>query len=183
MTGGRSRTQNEQTSTTQVTNLNVQDTEGVTIANSSGVTITQTDFGALAAAQDIGTEALRLGADNLETAANLAGRSLDTAEFAVRGAFDFGETAIGSQETIARDAISEIAEFGERALEMITGGFGDALGAQSRLTEQNLGGLTALARETSESADDRVSRTALFAFAAIAAIFVLPALFGKRAAA
>lgn len=128
------------------------------------------DFGAVQAALDIGLEALRMGGENLTTSADLAGRGLDTALDATRSALDFSESVVGSNERLARDSILAISDFGGVALGEVTNFARD-------LTEANLSGLTSLARQTSESADDRVSRVAMYAFAAIAAVFVLPALF------
>lgn len=209
MSGSSSRTQNTQQSSTQVTNINLQDTDGVAIAG-SGNTVTTTDHGALDlagrfvnSALDVGIEALRMGQTNLDTAASLAGRGLDTALDATRSALDFGESTVRSNEALAteamrnivdfggvalgevsgisREAISSVLDAGQGVLDFATGIFDSALRSQQDLTAQNLSGLTALARQTSESADDRVSRTAMYAFAAIAAVFVLPALFGARA--
>lgn len=189
MSTSRSRTQSEQHSTTNVQNLNLQDTQGVTLANSSHNTINVTDQGAVDAARDfansaldVGVEALRMGQTNLDTAARFAGRGLDTALDATRGALDFSESAVRSNESIARDSIKRISDFGGVALgesldfaRDIFEGAGNAL---KNVTEQNLTGLTGLAKQTSESSDDKVTRTAMYAFAAIAAVFVLPALFG-----
>lgn len=218
MSHNENRSRQTQSTTNNVTNLNVQDTDGVTIAGSDNVTVTTTDHGALDAARDfansaldVGVEALRMGQTNLDTAAGLAGRGLDTALDATRGALDFSDSVVRSNERVASDAISRIADFGGVAIGEVRG-FGDsalgevsgisreainsvldagagvldfasgifdrAIDAQANLAGQNLNGLTQLARQTSESADDRVSRTAMYAFVAIAAVFVLPALFG-----
>jgi hypothetical protein len=181
------RSRQTQSTTNDVTNLNVQDTEGVTIAGSDNVSVTTTDFGAIDAALDIGLEALRMGQTNLDTAASLAGRGLDTALDATRGALDFSDSVVRTNERVASDAIERIADFGgvalgevrgfgDSALDFASGVFDRALNAQADLAGANLQGLTQLARQTSESADDRVSRTAMYAFAALAAVFVLPPL-------
>ncbi len=188
--------------------------------------IYQSDFGAIQAATDIGLEALRMGEANLRTAGDLAGRGLDNALEAQRGAYSFGERALAANERVSSDAfgafadiagdalhqvgqfgataigevsgtgraaLQEVTDFGRSSIDAVTGAqkgvldfafdvFDQAVGAQATLTQQNIGGLTGLARQTSESADDRVSRVALYAFAALAVIFVVPKLFGSASA-
>lgn len=210
MSHSENKPKTSQTSSTVVTNLNVQDTEGVTVVGDGN---TVTDHGAVAAALDVGIEALRLGGDGLDSSLSFAGRSVDAIVDVNRGAFDFGRDALDANSDISRTAIAEIADFGGRALgEVSTFGrdalgevsdfgrdsmesvlragegvldfardiFADSLDAQKGLTESNLTGLTTLAKQTSESADDRVTRTAGYAFAAIAVVMI--AIAWKKAA-
>lgn len=182
MSHSENKPKTTQTSSTQVTNINLQDTEGVTIVG-DGNQVTSTDYGAINSAIDIGLEALQMGQTNLDTAASLAGRGLDTALDATRSALDFSDSVVRSNERVASDSIQRIADFGGVALgeslDFARDVFEGAGSALRNVTESNIAGLTSLAKQTSESADDRVSRTAMYAFAAIAAVFVLPALFGK----
>lgn len=187
MSHSENKPKSTQTSSTSVTNFNLQDTEGVAVAGTgNSVRVTQTDYGALSAAGDfanaaldVGVEALRLGNDNLGTASQLAGRGLDTALDATRGALSFGEHVVDSNETIARDAMQGVSDVGGAALDFAGNIFDRALSAQSGLASANIGGLTQLAKQTSSSADDRVTRTAMYALMAMAAVFVLPKLVEK----
>ena len=178
MSHSENKPKSTQTTSNVVTNLNIQDTDGVTVVGDGN---TVTDFGAINAALDIGIEALRMGDANLRTASDLAGRGLDTALDATRSALDFSDSVVSSNESIARDSIQHIADFGGVALgeslDFARDVFEGAGNALKDVTQTNLEGLTSLARQTSESADDRVSRVAMYAFAAIAAVFVLPAIF------
>lgn len=188
----RSSQQNTQHSSTQVSNLNLQDVEGITLLNSAGAQITTTDHGAIAGALDVGIEALRLGGDVVSDGMSLAGRGFDAAEDMTRATLDsniavtrealrfsegavgdalgFGRDALDLTGATTRDALQRITEFGDLALE-------GSLAFARDLTDANLTGLTALAQQTSASADDRVTKTAMYAFAAVAAIMVLPAIF------
>jgi hypothetical protein len=197
------------TNLTDQTNLqqSFEGTDGVAIGG-DGNTVQVVDGGLVNAAADIGLEALELGRDSVEAAIDFAGRGQDNALAASRGALAFGETAISANERVVRggfdfagDALSEVATFGGRAIGEVAdfGGlainqlrdaqiagfdfasdlFDSALSAQANLTESNLDGLGQLAQQTSASADDRVTKVALYAFLAIAAVFVLPKLFER----
>jgi hypothetical protein len=168
--------------------------------------LTQTDYGALEAAHALGTEALQMGSQALGDVLEFSGRGLDNVLEANRGALAFGETAISSNEKVARDALigyqdlasdslHQIGTFGRDSLDSVTkfgndslsavldasagvldfakGIFSDALSANQTLTKNNLEGLTSLAQQTSESADDRVTRTAGYAFAAIGVVMLV----------
>lgn len=199
MSHSENKPKTSQTSSTTVTNLNVQDTEGVTVVG-DGNSVTTTDYGAIGAALDVGLEALRLGGDNLDRSLSFAGRSVDAIVDVNRGAFDFGRDALGANVDVSRNAIAEISDFGGLAIGEVSSAnrvavdavldagagvldfardiFSDSIRAQSDLTDANLTGLTSLARQTSESADDRVTRTAGYAFAAVAVV-VIAVMWGK----
>lgn len=144
------------------------------------------DFGAIQAALDIGIEALRMGESNVATAADLAGRGLDTALDATRGALDFSESVVNSNESVARESIQRISDFGGVALgeslDFARDVFEGAGSALREVTQSNLEGLGQLAQQTTASSDDRVAKIAGYALLAVAAAFVLPALMkGARA--
>lgn len=222
------------TTTSIVTTIGLENIEGPAVVGDSNV-VTYTDQGSIAAAHDLGLEALRLGQSNLTTAADLAGRAVDAGGQATRDALAFGgdvsREAFGFGGAIARDALgevsranerslAEVADFGHRSLAEIStfGGraigevadvsgralgevssfgdraitalsdaqagvldfardlFGGATAAQEKLVSSNIEGLTGLARQTSESADDRVTRVVGYLALAAAAAFVLPAI-------
>lgn len=100
------RSRQNQTSSTSVTNLNVQDTEGVTLAQSSGNTITVTDQGALRAGVDVATGAFDFGLDALSLADRSTGRALEFSLDAQSESFDLG-----------RDVLSTAVSFADRSAE------------------------------------------------------------------
>lgn len=152
-----------------------------------------------------------LGYSAIRTAEYLGGRGIDAAEFAsantlvaTRDALDFGARSLAgvldavdmgyayadnatarasnfaadamlAGSGLARDAVSDALDYGRSM-------YSAAIGANQATTAANLSGLTALARETSASADDRVSKVAVYALMAVAAAMVLPAIFRGRAA-
>jgi len=192
------RSRQTQSTTNDVTNLNVQDTEGVTVVGSSN-TITTTDFGAIDAARDFANSALDVGVEALRLGSDTADRTIDFAGRSIADAYSYGRDAIDSNVDVSRNAIAEISDFGGMAIgevssfgetalrtsvdSVLSAGegvldfardiFADSIRAQGDLTQSNLTGLTALAKQTSESADDRVTRTAGYAFAAIGVIAVV----------
>jgi hypothetical protein len=136
---------------------------------------------AQAGAFAFGETAIEANADTAQQALNFAG---DT----VRGTFGFARDVNRDSLEFGSDALGRVAQagadtlsFGRSALESSLDFAGDLVGqaikAQADLTADNLQGLGNLAKQTSASADDRVSKVALYAFAAIAAVFVLPAIF------
>lgn len=98
------RSRQTQTSSTSVTNLNLQDTAGVTLAQSSGNTITVTDQGALRAGVDVALAGFDFGSDAL----SLADRS-------VGGALAFGSDALNDAVSFADRSSSRVLEAAESA--------------------------------------------------------------------
>ena len=176
MSGGKGNSRANTASSSTTTN-----TTTTNIDNS----VHTSDFGAIQAALDIGIEALRMGESNFDSAANLAGRGLDTVLDVTSRALDTTDSAVRSNEAIASESMQRIAEFGGVALgesfdfaRDVVSGAGSAVADAVRT---NIEGLQSLAHQTSESSDDRVTRVAMYAFAAIAAVFILPKLFGSNA--
>jgi hypothetical protein len=97
------RSRQTQTASNSVTNLNLQDTSGVTLGQSSGNTITVTDQGALRAGVDIASAGFDFGTDALSLADRATGRSLQFAEYAQN-----------SSHELVRDAIAESVNFADR---------------------------------------------------------------------
>lgn len=185
MSHSENKPKSTQTTSNVVTNLNIQDTEGVTVVGDGNI-VSSTDYGAINAALDIGVEALQMGQSNLQTAADLAGRGLDTAlDFASR-ALDTTDSAVRSNEAIASESMQRIAEFGGVALGESFGFARDVVsGAGSAVADAvrtNIEGLQSLARQTSEGADDKVAKIAMYAVIGVVAALALPAMFkGARA--
>lgn len=170
------KTDSSQTSSTSVQNLNLQDTAGVTLANSNNNHITLTDDGAVSAAHDIGVEALRMGSDTVDASLDFAGRATETVARSNENALSFGRDAIAEIADFGGAAIGEVSRANKSVLDFASDLYHESVVAQENLTQNNLSGLTALAQQTSSSADDRVGKVAGYAFLAIAAVFVLPAL-------
>jgi hypothetical protein len=172
ISSSRSSPTNTQTSVTEVQNLNLQDTEGVTLANSSNNVITTTDYGAIDRAADISGDALNLGREALLSNESLSRAALGSVE----------NVAIRSNESIERfagDTLASNRNLLESALDFASDLFGTATSATQKAVDTNISGLQSIAQKNSESADDRVTRVALYAFAAIAAVFILPGLMSK----
>lgn len=167
------------------------------------------DFGAIQEGADVAREALRTGENVFLDLGNLAeslgieairgsgeqlNRGLDFAQNAY-------ETSLGFGRDVTSDAVNAVADTANRSIDtlsasqseslgfisdLVNGLFGfagdtiDKVGAQAEtLAGQSIEGNQSLARATSESADDKVTRLGGYALAAIAAIFVVPAIFGK----
>jgi hypothetical protein len=166
-----SKTDANQTQTTQTKNLNLQDTEGVTLADISGsVSLTQTDFGAVEGGIEVSRAALDLGRDSLGIGADPAGRGLDRAyEFSgdtAKIAYDFSSDTNKQAYDFAGGALSAVTDFAD-STRMET----------SSLFKQSLGSIADLAMQTSASTDDRVAKVATYAVLAVVAAMVLPAIF------
>jgi hypothetical protein len=175
------KTSSSQQQTTETTNLNLQDTGGVTVANSTGTRIVQTDLGTVKAAADISQAALNLGASAIDanTAVNTAGldnalatyqSGLSFAGDVVAGGYDaanqsadrvsrFASDALDQNSALARTTIGAIGDASSNAIDansnvlnFASSLFDNALGAQHALTDQNIGAVSALASQVSQSA-------------------------------
>lgn len=193
MSVAKPKTTTSQASTVNTTQLNVQDTEGVTVVG-SGNAITTTDFGAIEAAGEVSREALDLGRSGLQIGADLAGRGLDSAfSFGgdtVAGALRFGSATVSDAFSFGTRSLDSVTDFADSALQTNVGVTRDALdfageaGAgvldfARNLVGDTVSGLQSLSMQTSQSSDDRVAKIATYAFIAVAAAVVLPKLFGK----
>jgi hypothetical protein len=77
--------------------------------------------------------------------------------------------------------LNRVTEVSRGVLDFAAELFGSATDAQSKLTQDSLAGINDLALQTSSTSDDRVAKIALYALIAVAAVFILPRLFGKGA--
>lgn len=130
MSSSSSSTQAHQTSTTTVSNLNIQDVEGVTVVDSTGTTITMTDHGAIKVAGDFAAGALDAAARVVRDATDLGYSALgvvgdanaameSTARAALVEGFDFGRDALGMADAASRLAVVESMDFGRDALGVV----------------------------------------------------------------
>ena len=156
-----STVQNIYETSTEVDQVDQSGSSGLNLSNVSGVslseqnTVNYVDPGALEAAKNIaagayglGSQALNLSGSSLQTVAKVNSDSLGLLAGLVSGAID-------NSKTLTRDALASNKES----------------------VQQAISGFSTLAKQNSASSDDRVQTVALYAFAALAAVFVLPALF------
>lgn len=193
MSVAKPKTTTSQASTVNTTNLNVQDTEGLTVVGDSNA-ITTTDFGAIERAGEVSRAALDLGRDSLHIGADLAGRGLDNA-FAfgsdtVAGAFNFGRDVASDGFSFGTRSLDTVADFADSSLSVNAGLARDSLDFArdvgggvldfaKGLVGDTVSGLQSLSMQTSSTSDDRVAKIATYAFIAVAALVVLPKLFSK----
>jgi len=173
---------------------NITTTDFGAISGAADISRSALDLGR--SALDSGNDVAIAGLDNAQRtyqgSLDFAGDVFGGAAAALEGSADrvarFATDALDSNSSLARETLASQSGLAGRAIDAVsdaTGGvldfasglFTDALGAQKQLTDQNLTGLTALAKQTSASADDRVQKVALYAFVAVAAIMILPRLF------
>lgn len=157
--------------------------------------------GALQGSADVSEDVLQFGGRALDAQSDVVARSLATVELATtRGsdairdvsefaigkqydtsgrALDFGESALRDVRGTAESAIGEVRDtagraldFGERVLGEVGAFLGDTLAANRTLVQDNIAGLTALARDTSQTGDDRIVKVVAIAIGGVALIFV-----------
>lgn len=201
MSHSENKPKTTQTSSTTVTNLNIQDTEGVTIANSEGVQVTATDHGAIEvagnfaasaadAASQISRDALDLGIEAINANTDVVNRGQETNLRTTEAAFDFGREVVGDLTDTSRFSLTESLDFGrgaldtgagffEGALDAARGFFSEALqvgaGALESAQEQvadTTAALGSIARDQSTSEASRLQQVVLYALGAVALIVI-----------
>jgi hypothetical protein len=120
-----------QTQTSEVTNLNLQDTQGITLAQSSGNTITTTDFGAIQAATDISHDAINLGRDAVSAGTDVAFAGLDHAQAAYQGGLNFASDIVTSALDTTGQSADRVARFATDALDSQSTFASEALASQT----------------------------------------------------
>jgi hypothetical protein len=148
-------------------------------ASSSNTTVNtdnrvyQSDFGAVKAGTDVAAAAVTGAVDIGKEAIDLGRAGLDAGTDNLNLGLGFAADTYGGGLDFASRIVDQLFSFTETAI--------DTAGSQARsLASDSVAGYQALARNTSESADDKVVKIGAVALAAVAAIFVLPAVFGKR---
>lgn len=170
MGGGSSRSQQATSvETTQTSeNLNIQDIEGIAIANDSGdVSIVQTDHNAIGSATDLARRSVEaaegINADSLD----FATRTLNTSVGAISRAFDTvgdlaGDSidAVGEAYRGAGDFVAEAQDdsysFAGQALAFVR----DAVQTTQDTIGQSVSAVLAIGKEQNTSADQRVAELA-----------------------
>lgn len=131
----------------------------VRVSNVERTTIQQSDSGAIKAATSI------------------AQSGLSASRASTTQALGFGSAALKSVTAANHDSLKLLTGLVSGALDNSKTLARDSIAASAASSKAAVTGFAALAKTTSESTDDRVGRVALYAFAALAAVFVLPALF------
>ena len=163
MSSSSSKTQSTQQQTTQTTNLNLQDTGGVTVANSTGTRITTTDQGTVKAAADISQSAISLGKSAIDANTAVTNAGLDFAGAAYAGGLNFATDLSGIAVDSANQSADRVGRYDQAALGAVVDAntgilsfasnlFDDALSSQHALVDQNIGAVSNLASQVSQSA-------------------------------
>jgi hypothetical protein len=192
------KTSSTQQQTTETQNLNLQDTGGVTVANSTGTHITTTDAGTVKVAADISQSALNLGRSALDSnvsvvnagldhalaayqtglsfAGDTVGQAIDSANLSGDRVERFASNALDVNSSLAKSTIGAVSDANANVLDFATSLFDNAIGAQHALTDQNLAAVSGLASQVSQSAtqstNDAVTKLATIVAIAVAAVFI-----------
>lgn len=151
----------DSTSKTAVTNTTTTNTEQVDKSGNTGF-------------QDIG--------GNLTLSSTSHNTAIDAG--AVAAGLNLGGQAIEATRQVNADSIELLSGLVSGALDNSKTMARDSIEASRQSTADAIAGFGSLAKATSASTDDRVGKVAMYAFAALAAVFVLPALFkGAKGAA
>lgn len=173
MSVAKPKTNTSQASTVNTTNLNVQDTDGITFAGSDSNVLNVTDGGAIAGALDFArgafldvSEATRdLGRAAIDSGTENLNRGLGFAESAYESSLGFGSDVIESNERVASDAISatsglvdRLAQSHSQSLDIVAGTTGDALDKLAQSNTENLGALGNLVGKLFDFAGDAIDQ-------------------------
>lgn len=164
--GGHSTTATTTQSTENVTESNLQDTGGVTVAGNGGNTsitsnsfTTTSDEGAINAGAGVASKALEINGDvsqaaidlgnsAVSTGAAVANHGLDNAAAAYQSGLTFGTSALDAVESIAQESAQ----------------------SNANLVNNALGGFQSLATQNSASSGTQLQKVALYAI--IAAVVI-----------
>ena len=188
--GSKSSTSTSSSQATNVSELNLQDTGGITVADNAGPTSVQyvttaTDYGAVGGAFDAITPAVKAafaGNTNVTNSAiNLAsGLSSDVSSAAVTlgsNAIDTGAQVANHGLDNAAAAYSSGLSFGTNALNTVANLISDSENRNAALTANALSGYQSIAQQNSASQSTQIQKIALYAIGAAVALVVLPKVF------
>lgn len=172
MSGSSSKTATTSSQSTNVSELNLQDTGGITIADNSGGTklvynSSTSDYGAIGAAlagitkvattanSDVSSAAVTLGQTAIDTGGLIANHGLDNAQAAYESGLSFGSNAINT----------------------VAAALNDSAARETSLLQSALGGYQSIAQQNSASDATQIQKIAGWAIAAAVALVVLPKVF------
>lgn len=190
--GSKSNTSTSSSQATNVSELNLQDTGGITVADNAGPTSLNytsvgTDYGAIGAAgsaiSDAVSKAFAANTNVTNSAINLAsglgGQSLATATTLGQSAIDSGATVANHGLDNAAAAYQSGLTFGSDALNTVANLIQDSATREASLTSTALSGYQTIAQQNSASNATQIQQVALYVIVAAVAIVVLPKLFSK----
>jgi hypothetical protein len=175
VSGSSSKTETQSSQATNVSELNLQDTGGITVAdNKGGTNLTYnsvtTDSGAIAGivqtanqafktagmlSSDVNAAAVNLGGQALDTGAQVANHGLDNAAAAYESGLSFGTNIVNTTAQLLQDSADR----------------------EAALTNNALAGYQSIAQQNSASQSTQIQKIAIYAIAAAVAVVVLPGLF------
>lgn len=144
------------------------DLVGDALSTTSGLFLDVSD-----AAQNLGQGAFNASYDNLN-------RGLGFAQDAYSTSTKFATDALGKSLDAVSDANATTRDVSESYADSVTDLVSSLFDFAGGTIDKSITSNASLVRSASESGDDRVTRLGSYAFLAIAAIMVLPALFGKK---
>jgi hypothetical protein len=185
--GSKSQTSTSSSQATNVSELNLQDTGGITVADNAGpvglsYTSVGTDYGAIGAAgtaiSDTVNKAFAANTNVTNSAINLAsGLGGQTLASAVT----LGQTSIDSGATVANHGLDNAAAayqsgltFGSDALNTVANLIQDSASREASLTSSALSGYQSIAQQNSASSATQIQKVAIYLIVAAVAIVVLP---------
>lgn len=192
MSGSQSKTATTSSQATNVSELNLQDTGGITIADNSGGTklvynssSTNTDYGAISGALGAITGALgTVGsvANNAITGNSILAQNLSSD--VTSAAITLGQTAIDTGGQLANHGLDNAQaayesglSFGSNALNTVAALLNDSASREASLTSSALSGYQSIAQQNSASDATQIQKIAGWAIAAAVALVVLPKVF------
>jgi hypothetical protein len=182
--GSKSNTSTSSSQETNVSELNLQDTGGITVADNSGPTNLQyvtTDDGAVSGALSAITAAVKAAfAGNTNVTNSAINLSSDVSSAAVT----LGSNAIDSGTEVANHGLDNAAaaytsglQFGTNALDVVANLVSDQENRNAALTSDALSGYQSIAQQNSASQSTQIQKIALYAIGAAVALVVLPKVF------
>lgn len=132
----------------------------------------QSDFGAVEAGTGVANRALDSMADVSRDAIDLGRSGLDAGTDNLNLGLGFAESVVGDSYDVVDSVVGRLADNQDSALDFLSGLVDSFGNSAQKFTDQAISGFETLAVKSSESADDRVGKVALWAFAAVAAIMI-----------
>jgi hypothetical protein len=168
--GSKSNTSTSSSQSTNVSELNLQDTGGITVADNAGpvklaYTSVGTDYGAIGSAAQLATDATSgalhaattLGQTAIDQGTSVANHGLDNAAAAYQSGLTFGSDALNTVANLIQDSATR----------------------EANLTSTALSGYQSIAQQNSASSATQIQTVAIYLIVAAVAIVVLPKLFEK----
>lgn len=187
MSGSQSKTATTTQQSTNVQNLNLQDTGGFTAADNKNSNITAvsvsntTDEGAVSAALSSNTNVTNSA---LNTATDLGKGAFSLSSDVSQSAIDLGGSAIAAGQQVANAGLDNAAAayqsgltFGNNALGLVHDLADEFSSQNASLTAAALSGYQSIAQQNSASQSTQIQKIAIYAIGAAVLLVVLPRIF------